>query len=183
MIDQIESEKYILLYGAEDHKVIKEIEEPVTKTKDAGIAIFSYDVNKPLFWSRLRSCMHLKWQTKANVPEALIRAILTIYTNFKMHHGFAVLIKGSQIVTNDSIVTVKEALSKYEAESKGQANVDGKTLEAAITESSKKVDGPLECHNFCIPPVVDYIPENVKCPDCSSAMKINLNFQCCHGAH
>ncbi|XP_056167649.1 protein SIEVE ELEMENT OCCLUSION B-like isoform X2 [Syzygium oleosum] len=179
----IKSEKYILLYGSEDPKAIQEIEEPLKKIKDDGIPIVSHNVNMPLFWSRLESCMHLKLQTNANVPEALMRDILNLYTNFKRHGGFVVLTKGSRIVTNDSIVTVTEVFSKYETEWKSQVTPNGMTFDMAFMDFRNQVYDPPRCNDFCIPTIVDYIPENMKCPDCPSMMKINFNFECCHGAH
>ncbi|KAI6694171.1 hypothetical protein NL676_021881 [Syzygium grande] len=178
--EAIKSENYILLYGAEDPRAMKEIEEQLKKIKDDSIPIDYHNVNIPLFWSRLESCMHLKLQTNANVPDALVRDILNLYTYFKKHGGFVVLTKGSRIVTIDTIVSVRKVFSKY-SDWKEQMKQSGKTFEKAFMDFRNLAYVPSRCNDFCIPTIVDYIPENMKCPDCPSMMKINFSFECCHG--
>ncbi|XP_030541162.1 protein SIEVE ELEMENT OCCLUSION B-like [Rhodamnia argentea] len=182
--EAIKSQKYILLYGAEVTKAIQEIEEPVKKIIEDGIPLVAYNVTKnQLFWSRLESCMHSKLQTKADVHEPLMQDILSLYTNFKKDGGFAILTRGSQVVSNDSIVDVTRVLSQYETNWKKQVKGNEKPFHMAFKEHRDRDFVLPRCHHFYIPNMVGYLPEDVKCPVCPRMMKNIVKFECCHGAH
>ncbi|KAL3724749.1 hypothetical protein ACJRO7_029848 [Eucalyptus globulus] len=182
--EAIKSQRYILLYGAEDNKAIYEIEEPVKKIIEDGVPIAAYNVIKnQLFWSHLESLMLSKLQTKADVHEPLMQDILCLYTNFKKDGGFALLTRGSQVVINDSIIDVTKVLSQYETTWKKQVKGNEKTFDAAFKEHRERVFVLPRCHHFCIPNMVGYIPEYVKCPVCPRMMRNIVKFECCHGAH
>ncbi|XP_071721770.1 protein SIEVE ELEMENT OCCLUSION B-like [Rutidosis leptorrhynchoides] len=182
--EAIKSQKYILLYGAEDNKAIQEIEEPVKKIIEDGVPIAAHNVTKnQLFWSRFESLMLLKLQTKADVHEPLMQDILSLYTNFKKDGGFAILTRGSRVVINDSIVDVTKVLSQYETNWRKQVRGNETTFDAAFQKHRERVFVLPRCHHFYIPNMVGYIPEDVKCPVCPRMMKNIVKFECCHGAH
>ncbi|XP_030534021.2 protein SIEVE ELEMENT OCCLUSION B-like [Rhodamnia argentea] len=180
-------ENYILLYGAEDGQAIQDIEKPLQKIKGDGIPLVSRKViNMPLFWRHLGSLMHLilTWKIDENMREALMRDVLNLYTNLKKDRGFAVLTKGSQIVTNDSIVTVTDVLSQYETNWKKQVKEERKDFDKAFVDVRNRLNDHPPCLNFYIPTTVADIPGYVKCPDCQGKMKTYVNCECCcRGAH
>ncbi|KAL3719493.1 hypothetical protein ACJRO7_004457 [Eucalyptus globulus] len=166
----IKAEKYIFLYGAEEPKVIQEIEESLKKMIDDGFSIVASNVTKSqLFWTRLESCMLSKLQTRVDLHEPLMQDILRLYTNFKKDGGFAVLTKGSRVVINESHVLITRVLMQYETWKK-LVNVNGKTFDMVFREQFDWVYILPRCHHFYIPNMVGYIPEDVKCPVCPRMM-------------
>ncbi|XP_030533982.1 protein SIEVE ELEMENT OCCLUSION B-like [Rhodamnia argentea] len=181
--EAIKAEKYIFLYGAEEPKVIQEIEESLKKMIDDGFSMVAFNVTKSqLFWTRLESCMLSKLQTRADLHEPLMQDIIRLYTNFKKDGGFAVLTKGSRVVINESHVYVTKVLVQYEAWKK-LVNVNGKTFDMVFKEQFDRIYVLPRCHHFYIPNMVGYIPEDVKCPVCPRMMNNIVKFECCHGAH
>ncbi|KAI6683709.1 hypothetical protein NL676_029622 [Syzygium grande] len=168
--EAIKAEKYIFLYGAEEPKAIQEIEESRKKMINDGVSTVACNVTKSqLFWTRLESCILSKLQTRADLHEPLMQDILRLYTNFKKDGGFVVFTKGSRVVINDSHVHVTKVLVQYETWKK-HVNVNGKTFDMVFREQFDQVSILPRCHHFCIPNMVGYIPEDVKCPVCPLMM-------------
>ncbi|XP_039154613.1 protein SIEVE ELEMENT OCCLUSION C-like [Eucalyptus grandis] len=72
--EAIKAEKYIFLYGAEEPKVIQEIEESLKKMIDDGFSIVAFNVTKSqLFWTRLESCMLSSYKPERTCTNPLCR--------------------------------------------------------------------------------------------------------------
>ncbi|CAN1273106.1 Protein SIEVE ELEMENT OCCLUSION B [Linum perenne] len=92
--------------------------------------------------------------------------------------GWAVLSKGSNIISNGHGNTVLTTLVEYDL---WKEHIPVKGFDLAYDDHHKKVHGvTYPCCRFEFPNTAGRIPETMKCPECHRHMEKYTTFLCCH---
>ncbi|CAI0456600.1 unnamed protein product [Linum tenue] len=92
--------------------------------------------------------------------------------------GWAVLSKGSNIISNGHGNTVLTTLVEYDL---WKEEIPVKGFDLAYDDHHKKVHGvTYPCCRFEFPNTAGRIPEGMKCPECHRYMEKYTTFLCCH---
>ncbi|CAI0457079.1 unnamed protein product [Linum tenue] len=130
------------------------------------------------FWTRLESMLFSKIQQgKLDDHDPMMLEIKKLLS-YDKEGGWAVLSKGSNIISNGHGNTVLTTLVEYDL---WKEEIPVKGFDLAYDDHHKKVHGvTYPCCRFEFPNTAGRIPEGMKCPECHRYMEKYTTFLCCH---
>ncbi|CAN1153692.1 Protein SIEVE ELEMENT OCCLUSION B [Linum perenne] len=130
------------------------------------------------FWTRLESMLFSKIQLGRNDDHDPMMLEIKKLLSYDKEGGWAVLSKGSNIISNGHGNTVLTTLVEYDL---WKEHIPVKGFDLAYDDHHKKVHGvTYPCCRFEFPNTAGRIPETMKCPECHRHMEKYTTFLCCH---
>ncbi|KAL3723045.1 hypothetical protein ACJRO7_035259 [Eucalyptus globulus] len=207
ILDWIEDEKYIFLYGGDDiewirkftaaaHQVAQaariplemvyvgksnkreQVQRAIDTINDEKLSYTWQYLTLDWFWTRLESMLSSKIQLGKVDEHDLLMQQLERLLSFDKAGGWAILSKGSSIVVNGHGTTVLPALLEYD---QWKEHVPTKGYDVAFKEHHDKIhDVTRPCCRFEFQSTGGRIPESMRCPECQRLMEKLTTFGCCH---
>ncbi|CAN1188013.1 Protein SIEVE ELEMENT OCCLUSION B [Linum perenne] len=208
ILNWIKDDKYIFLYGGDDVEwarkftntaravavasriplemayVGKSTKKELVRRVIATITVekLSYFWQDPtmiwFFWTRLESMLFSKIQLGTIDDHDPMMLEIKKLLSYDKEGGWAVLSKGSKIISNGHGNTVLTTLVEYDL---WKEHIPVKGFDLAYDDHHKKVHGvTYPCCRFEFPNTAGRIPETMKCPECHRRMEKYSTFLCCH---
>ncbi|KAH7522201.1 hypothetical protein FEM48_Zijuj07G0113200 [Ziziphus jujuba var. spinosa] len=187
----IKEEKYIFFYGGHDNEWIQQFTKRATTLandpviKDSKIKIELFCIGKSgkggedhgiigRFWSGIESLFFTKVHKQVDPVTQEIQKLLS----YKNESGWAVLSKGSTVVTAGHGLTILRVLEDFE---KWKEVAREKGFEFTFKEYHNRViQSVRHCCRLDIPSATGKTPEIMKCPECPRTMEMFISYKCCH---
>ncbi|KAF3456890.1 hypothetical protein FNV43_RR01544 [Rhamnella rubrinervis] len=187
----IKEEKYIFFYGGNDNEWIQQFTKKANAfandpiIKDSKIKIELFCIGKTgkggedhgiiaKFWSGIESLFFTKVHKQVDPVTQEIQKLLS----YKNESGWAVLSKGSTVVTAGHGLTMLKVFDDFE---KWKEVVREKGFEFCFREyHGKVIQSVRHCCRLDIPSVTGKPPETMRCPECPRTMEMFISYKCCH---
>ncbi|KAJ0551076.1 putative sieve element occlusion [Helianthus annuus] len=208
ILDWVRDGKYIFLYGGDDIEWIRKFTSSARAMANAaGIqlemayvgkskkkenvrrAIATINVEKLsycwqdtaliwFFWTRLESMLFSKIQLKRADDQDLIMLQIKKLLSYDKDGSWALLCKGSQILTNGHGSTMLQTPVDFE---RWKPDIPSIGFDSSFKQYHDKLH--VEANNCCrfeFPIAAGRIPEGMRCPECHRLMEKHIAFSCCH---
>ncbi|KAL5542127.1 hypothetical protein UlMin_009837 [Ulmus minor] len=184
-------EKYIFFYGGKDNDWIQQFNKKATALasdpflKDLKINIELVCVGKTAkggedhgllgkFWDAVEGLFFTKAHKQVDPITQEIQKLLS----YKNESGWAVLTKGSTVVTTGHGFTFLRVFEEFD---KWKEVVKEKGFEFTFKEYHTKITRTVRhCSRLDVPTVAGKIPEVMHCPECPRHMEMFISYKCCH---
>ena len=189
--EQVKEEKYIFFYGGKDNDLIQQFTKKATALandafiKESKINIELFCVGKTAkggedhgilgrFWSGIESLFFTKSHKEVDPVTQEIQKLLA----YKNESGWAVLSKGSAVVTAGHGLAMLKVIEEFE---QWKEVIKVKGFEVAFKEYHTKVTHSIRhCCRLDVPTVAGKVPDSMKCPECPRVMETYISYKCCH---
>ncbi|XP_062108826.1 protein SIEVE ELEMENT OCCLUSION B-like [Humulus lupulus] len=187
----VKEEKYIFFYGGKDNDFIQTFTKNVTALqsdpfiKGAKINIELFCVGKTAkggedhgilsrFWTGIESLFFTKDHKEVDPVTQEIQKLLS----YKNESGWAVLSKGSAVVTTGHGSAILKVIEDFE---QWKEVIKVKGFEVAFKEFHTKVTHTIRhCCRLDVPTLGGKAPDRMKCPECTRTMETYISYKCCH---
>ncbi|KAL9993872.1 putative sieve element occlusion [Helianthus debilis subsp. tardiflorus] len=208
ILNWVREEKYIFLYGGDDIEWIRKFTSDARAIANAagiplemayvGKSKKSKSVSKTIdtineeklshclqntslirfFWTRLESMLFSKIQLKRGDDQDLIMQQIKKLLSYDRHGSWALLCKGSQILTNGHASTMLQTPVDFDV---WKEHIPSKGFDLSFKDYHDKLH--VVANNCCrieFQIEVGRIPEDMWCPECHRLMEKYIAFLCCH---
>ncbi|KAK1440918.1 hypothetical protein QVD17_06752 [Tagetes erecta] len=130
------------------------------------------------FWTRIESMLFSKIQLKQADDQDPITRHIKKLLSYDKDGSWAMLCKGSQLLTNGHGSTMLQSLVDFNLWNEHIPKVG---FELAFKEYHDKLHGAgNNCCRFEFPVAAGRIPDTMRCPECHRGMEKHTAFLCCH---
>lgn len=129
------------------------------------------------FWKGIESLFFTMDNNKIDPVTQEIQKLLS----YRNESGWAVLSKGSAVVTAGHVSAMLTVISEFE---KWKKNIKEKSFESAFKEhyTATFKNGHKYCCRLDVRKVAGKTPESMNCPECTCLMETYISYKCCHGS-
>ncbi|CAI9272786.1 unnamed protein product [Lactuca saligna] len=208
ILNWIRDDKYIFLYGGDDIEWIRKFTSNARamataariplemayvgkskKRENVRRAIAAINVEKLsytwqdtiliwFFWARIESMLFSKIQLKRDDDQDLIMLQIKKLLSYDKDGSWALLCRGSQILTNGHGSTMLETLTGFDL---WKEHVPTRGFDLSFRDYHDKLYVAAGyCCQFEFPITAGRIPEGMRCPECHRLMEKYTAFLCCH---
>ncbi|KAF8399816.1 hypothetical protein HHK36_015687 [Tetracentron sinense] len=129
------------------------------------------------FWVRLESMWYSKMQHGKTVEnDPIMQEIMTMLTFDSSNPGWAVISKGSTLMTKAKGDAILPCLTQYDL---WKEHVETQGFPQALNDHLLKLHTPHHCNQLIIPGTTGNIPEKVVCSECGRLMDKYIMYRCC----
>nr|XP_043635173.1 protein SIEVE ELEMENT OCCLUSION B-like [Erigeron canadensis] len=208
ILNWIKDDKYIFLYGGDDIEWIRKFTRNARamasaariplemayvgrskKRESVRRAIAAINVEKLsycwqettliwFFWTRIESMLFSKIQLKRADDQDLIMLQIKKLLSYDKDGSWALLCKGSQILTNGHGSTMLQTPTDFDL---WKEHIPNRGFDMSFTDYHDKLHSAANnCCRFEFPITAGRIPEDMRCPECHRLMEKHIAFTCCH---
>ncbi|XP_071740492.1 protein SIEVE ELEMENT OCCLUSION B-like [Rutidosis leptorrhynchoides] len=130
------------------------------------------------FWTRIESMLYSKIQLKRADDQDLIMLQIKKLLSYDKNGSWALLCKGSQILTNGYGLTMLQTPSYFDL---WKEHIPTRGFDMSFMDYHDKLQGAMNnCCHFEFPIAAGRIPKGMRCPECHRLMEKHIAFNCCH---
>ncbi|CAH1437735.1 unnamed protein product [Lactuca virosa] len=208
ILNWIREDKYIFLYGGDDMEWIRKftnnaramvvatriplemayvgkskkrenVRSAITTIKQEILSYSWQDTTLIwFFWTRIESMLFSKLQLKSDDDQDPIMLQIKKLLSYDKDGSWALLCRGSQILTNGHGSTMLETLTYFDL---WKEHVPTRGFDLSFTGYHDKLHVAAGyCCRFEFPITAGRIPEGMRCPECHRLMEKYTAFLCCH---
>ncbi|XP_076912363.1 protein SIEVE ELEMENT OCCLUSION B-like [Bidens hawaiensis] len=208
ILNWVRDDKYIFLYGGDDIEWIRKFTSNAQamasaariplemayvgkskKRENVRRAIATINVEKLsycwqdttliwFFWTRIESMLFSKIQLKRADDQDNIMLQIKKLLSYDKDGSWALLCKGSQILTNGHGTTMLQTPTDYDL---WKEHIPTRGFDLSFKDYHDKLHvAANNCCRFEFPHAAGRIPEGMRCPECHRLMEKYIAFLCCH---